>query len=110
MQENSGAFPTDAEIAVLLELARQGDTQALGKLLDCFRSQLQAASRQSLGGRLAGRIDESDVVQLTSLAVIRDFTDFRGEDLEQFIAWLQVIHRRSVLEAVRQHAGTDNRS
>lgn len=48
-----------------LQQARDGDTDALGALLDEFRPYLKLLAQRAMDGQLAGRIDSSDVVQQT---------------------------------------------
>lgn len=49
------------------------------------------------------RADASDLVQQTLLSAIRNFNKFEGEHSAQFVAWLQVIHERNVVDTIRAH-------
>ncbi len=91
----------------LLTAARSGDDDALGDLIENFRPMLRADAMQSLR-HVQGRIDASDVVQLTWWSAFRGFPGFEG-DIDAFIGWLRTIHERNLRDVVRdQHAEKRN--
>jgi len=94
----------EAELLGLLELAKQGDRDARGRLLDHFRPQLCQAARGRLEGRLRVRVDQSDVAQQSCLSALRDFDRFEGSQVAEFAAWLHRIHDQNVRDVVRDHA------
>ena len=94
----------------LLRQARSGDQQALGTLLDEFRPYLQLLARRAMDGRLAGRIDDSDVVQQTFLSALRRFSEFTGDGTEALAAWLRRIHERNLIDTARKHVEAQRRS
>lgn len=104
MSESGSSF------ASLLLQARTGDDQALGALLDEFRPYLRLLARRAMDGRLAGRIDDSDVVQQTFLSAVRRFGEFNGEGTEALAAWLRRIHERNLIDTARKHVGSQRRS
>ncbi len=94
----------------LLERARKGDRDALGELMEKFREMLKGVARQELSVRLQVRVDPSDAVQATFLEAHRDLNHFRGEEIGQFVAWLQQILHNNILQSVEMHQQAQKRS
>lgn len=87
----------------LLNHARKGDDDALGQLIEDCRPMLRAQAMQSLA-QVQGRIDPSDVIQMTWWSAFRAFPKFEG-DIDGFVGWLCRIHDRNLQDVVRdQHA------
>src|SRR5262249_42237232 len=86
-----------------LERARQGDTAALGPLLDSFRPYVRSLVRALGCRRLQARVDESDLLQDALLAAHRSFGQFRGGTVAELTAWLRQIVRRTVGHSLRDH-------
>jgi RNA polymerase sigma-70 factor (ECF subfamily) len=82
---------THASVADLIVRARQGDSAALGELLERYRAYLRLVAQRRLEGAAPGRIDASDVVQQTCLEAHRDFAAFAGANEPELIAWLRRI-------------------
>lgn len=93
-----------------LQQARGGDTDALGELLDEFRPYLRLLAQRAMDGRLAGRIDSSDVVQQTYLSAVRKFDEFTGVDADALAGWLQLIHERNLIDTARKHLVAEKRA
>ena len=89
--------------------AQAGETQALGDLLDSYRSYLRLLVSSQISNRLGRRVSPSDVVQDTMLAAHRDFADFRGDNTEQFTAWLRAILSRNLFRAIERHIKAEKR-
>ena len=88
----------------LLTAARGGDDDALGELIENFRPMLRADAMRTLT-EVQGRVDASDIVQVTWWSAFRGFPRFEG-DVDAFVGWLRNIHDRNLRDAVRdQHAG-----
>ena len=83
----------------LLNAARGGDDEALGELIERFRPMLRAEAMRTLT-EVQGRVDASDIVQLTWWSAFRAFPKFEG-DVDAFIGWLRNIHDRNLQDAVR---------
>jgi RNA polymerase sigma-70 factor, ECF subfamily len=101
---------TAENLSSLLQQAQGGNDQALGVLLDEFRPYLRLLAQRAMDGRLAGRLDGSDVVQQTYLSAVRRFSDFSGDSPEQLAAWLQKIHERNLIDTARKHIEAERRS
>jgi len=60
------------------------------------------AERQLIG-RIAVRVDASDIIQQTFLEAHRSFRQFAGADARELAAWLQRILDHKVAGAIRDH-------
>src|SRR5262245_2890348 len=85
----------------LVEQALAGDRDAIGRLLDEHRAWLRLIAQREIGGKLAARLDASDLVQQSCLSALRNFPQFQGRTAGEFAAWLLAIHRRQVYDAIR---------
>jgi RNA polymerase sigma-70 factor (ECF subfamily) len=94
------ALPANA----LLAQAREGDRDALGRLLEAQRAALHRQAKRQLAGRIAVRVDASDIIQQTFLEAHRSFPQFAGRDARELAAWLQTILDHKVAGAIRDHA------
>jgi RNA polymerase sigma-70 factor (ECF subfamily) len=88
----------------LLDQARQGDNAALGRLLELYRGGLHHLAERQLDGRVAVRVDASDVIQQTFLEAHRSFGQFLGSEEQEWVAWLRAILEHKVAGAIRDHA------
>ena len=96
MVESKGTYPQ-----VLLERATRGDQDAAAELLQTYRPYLTLLARLQIGRQLQAKIDQSDLVQETTLLAHRDFHTFRGSTEPEFAAWLRTILAHVVLGTVR---------
>jgi RNA polymerase sigma-70 factor (ECF subfamily) len=93
----------------LLRLAQAGDGQALGQLLELYRSYLALLARLQIRRRLQGKVDPSDLVQETFLKAHRHFAQFRGRTEAEWVGWLRQILALTVVNLVRHYHGTRRR-
>jgi RNA polymerase sigma-70 factor (ECF subfamily) len=98
------------DILELLERARAGDAEAVGKLLDRYRPYLRVIAQRQLDSDVRARVDASDVVQQTCLEAYRDLAQFRGSQEVELMAWLRQILRHNVSQTLQQHVFTQRRS
>lgn len=101
---------TTERLNQLISQARSGDEKALGQLLDEHRDYLRLQAQRAMDGRLAGRVDASDIVQQTYLSAVRRFNEFEGQNGDDLAGWLYRIHERNLIDAARHHLGTQKRS
>jgi RNA polymerase sigma-70 factor, ECF subfamily len=108
--EGCGASDAVRELSSLVSAARQGDADALGRLLEVFRPYLLKVAEQDLPGALRGKCGGSDLVQETLLEAHRDFAgrEFRGPD--DIRAWLKSILKHNLADQVRRYIESDKRS
>jgi RNA polymerase sigma-70 factor (ECF subfamily) len=94
----------------LLAQARAGDGEALGRLLEQYRSYLALLARHQLGKRLQGKVESSDLVQDTFLEAQRDFGQFAGRSEGELLAWLRRILATNVANLMHHYYGTQRRN
>jgi len=100
----------DQELTELIRAARDGDSAALGRLLDQYRAYFQILAARGIGPRLGQRFNASDVVQQTMLEACRDFVQFLGSGEPELVAWLERILQRNISQLVRDHVATQKRA
>jgi RNA polymerase sigma-70 factor (ECF subfamily) len=93
----------------LLQSAQEGDTAALGQLLELYRHYLTLLARLQINRRLQGKVDASDLVQETFLEAHRDFEQFRGASERELVGWLRQILATNMANVVRHYQGTQSR-
>jgi DNA-directed RNA polymerase specialized sigma24 family protein len=86
---------------VLLDLAKSGDDSALWNLAEQLRPYLKAVVRRDVGRALAGKVDDSDIVQQSMVRAVNKFKDFEGASLAQWQAWLVAIVHNEARNTVR---------
>ena len=91
----------DHSLINMIELARQGNQEACGDLLQQYRPLLRIIAEQAIGARLRRRVDASDIVQQTCLEAHQALDGFRGASEPEFSAWIKQILRRNVSNVVR---------
>lgn len=102
-----GAANSADTAQVLIERARQGDVDALGRLLNDFREVLHAAvCQKGWSSGLRARVGESDVVSETLLKAYRDFPTFRGTSLPEFRSWLLRILAHTAINFANHHSAS----
>jgi RNA polymerase sigma-70 factor (ECF subfamily) len=87
----------------VLQAARAGSPDALGRVLDPWRRYLLAIAARELDPDLRAKAAPSDVVQQTFLEAQRDFAQFRGDDASALRAWLHGLLRHNVANVNRYY-------
>ena len=98
-----------SESSGLLRRAGEGDTAALGALLETHRKRLRRMVRLRLDPRLQGRVDPSDVLQEAFLQAAQRLAQYLREPKMPFFLWLRFLTGQKLLELRRQHLGTEAR-
>lgn len=97
------------ELTSLAVLARAGDKQAFGELLERFRPRLERLIELRLDRRLRQRMDPSDVMQDLFLRGGGNFeSDTESESLSPYV-WLRQIALWRVIDLQRKHLGAQRR-
>lgn len=99
----------ERNVADLLLQAKKGERQAIGQLLEHFRSYLKLIASHEIGSKLGAKLDASDVVQDTFLDAHRYFENFQGESVTQFTAWLRSVMAGVMANNMRRYLGTKAR-
>jgi RNA polymerase sigma-70 factor, ECF subfamily len=107
--EEGDAMAEDVNLRELLEKAKRHDSEALGTLVELYRSYLTLLARTQIGRRLQGKADAADLVQETFLQVHQHISGFRGTTEGEFLAWLRTILAGIVSNHVRHYLGTQQR-
>lgn len=82
-------------------LARQGDGDALNRVLTALQTRLRIAAAQRLGPPLRAKMATSDLLQSTYIDVVRSIKDFQGEDAPQLVAWITRIMENNLRDRAR---------
>ncbi len=85
----------------LLKLAREGNAEALAALLASVRNLHRLLVKVRHDKDLRKKIDTSDVLQETELQALKDFDNFRGESVGEFISWIREILKTKRAKAAR---------
>jgi RNA polymerase sigma-70 factor (ECF subfamily) len=88
---------------------RHGDDQALADLFEHYRPRLRQMVRLRMDGRLAARVDPSDVLQETFLDAARQVRRFVENPQVPIYVWLRGLAWERLLKLQRQHLGTKRR-
>jgi RNA polymerase sigma-70 factor (ECF subfamily) len=73
--------------------------------LEGYRSYLRLVARLHMNPRLAGKLDESDVVQQTFLKAHQNLAQFRGQGEQELAAWLRRILVNTLTDLARDFGG-----
>jgi RNA polymerase sigma-70 factor (ECF subfamily) len=89
--------------------AREGSGSCLGQLLGLYSNYLKLLVAAQLDNRLRARVSPSDIVQDSFFEAHRDFAEFRGKSIGEFVAWLRKIVVNNILRVVEQHVLAEKR-
>jgi len=92
------------ELRRILDLARQGDTDSRGTLLEMYRQYLRLLARLQFAPCLQGKLSASDLVQETFVQANRAFSRFEGTTESQLTAWLRSILVSQVANQIRRYS------
>jgi RNA polymerase sigma-70 factor (ECF subfamily) len=95
-----------ADIRDLLDAARRGAPDAIGRIFEAARSHLLQLADHELPAELRAKVGPSDLVQETAVDVHRDFGQFTGTTPEECFAWLRQILHHNVVDAIRHYRGS----
>jgi RNA polymerase sigma-70 factor (ECF subfamily) len=93
-----------------LQRVRTGDTAALADLFHAFRPQLRRMVELRLDGRLAARLDPSDVLQEVYLDMAGQMDCYLRQPKVNFYVWLRGLTWERLLKLQRRHLGAECRA
>jgi len=91
------------DIRALIDRARRGEPDAIGRIFEAARGQLLDLADRELPADLRVKIGPSDVVQETAVDMQRDFGKFTGTTTEECFAWLREVLCHNVVDAIRRY-------
>jgi RNA polymerase sigma-70 factor (ECF subfamily) len=97
------------EVAALLRRAAGGEEDSLRVLFSLHRDRLKRMVHLRLSRRLAGRVDDSDVLQEAYIDVARNLQAYVKEPSLPFFLWLRHLTGLKLAEVHRRHLGTQLR-
>src|SRR5262245_7416476 len=98
-----------SEVGNLLRRAAGGDQEALRSLLAKYHHRLKRMVHLRLSRRLAGRVDDSDVLQEAYIEVARRLDEYARQPALPFFLWLRHLTGLKLSEVHRRHLGTQLR-
>src|ERR1700730_6290144 len=90
----------------VLRRAVAGDEEALRALFTAHRDRLKRMVQLRLSRRLAGRVDDSDVLQEAFVEVARKLPEYAQEPKLPLFLWLRHLTALKLTEVHRRHLGT----
>jgi RNA polymerase sigma-70 factor, ECF subfamily len=103
-------WPEQPETQELLSQARNGEAEAVDRLLTAHREPLRRMIDMRLDPALAARLDASDIVQDVLLEAHRRLSDYLRDPAMPFHLWLRHIAKDHVIDAHRRHRVAQKRS
>jgi RNA polymerase sigma-70 factor (ECF subfamily) len=98
-----------SDIRELLDRARHGAPDAIGRIFEAAREELLGLAEHELPGDLRMKVSPSDVVQETAVDMQRGFGQFAGTTAEECFAWLREVLRHNVVDAIRRYREAQKR-
>ena len=92
-------------LALRLQEARDGSSEALGELLESSRQFLLIVAAQHLTPDLKPKAGASDLVQETFCEAHRDFSGFQGGSHRELLSWLRVMLLNNIRDLNRHYNG-----
>lgn len=99
--------PSDSQELVIR--AADGDSQAVSQLFAQYRERLRRMVTLRLDRRLQKRVDPSDVVQEALIVAANRLSEYADDPPMEFYLWLRWITTDKLLNAHREHLGTQKR-
>lgn len=93
----------------LLQRAVDGQSDALGELLQSYRDQLTRIVAFRMDPRLRSRVDADDVIQESFIEATQRFDDYVADQKMPFILWLRFITVQKLMQLHRRHLGVQAR-
>jgi RNA polymerase sigma-70 factor (ECF subfamily) len=93
----------------LLDDLSEGSTKTFDALFARHRSYIRQVIDMRLDGALRRRVDASDIIQETHLAMLRRLDDFLRRRPVTFRAWMRQVAQERLVMARRRHLGAQRR-
>jgi len=103
-------WPQSDKTEELLAGAREGDPDAINRLMDRHRDALRRLIQMRLDKRIQRRVDVSDIVQDVLIEANRRLTRYLDDPKMPFHLWLRHMARDRIIDAHRRHRASAKRS
>lgn len=103
-------WPENDQTQELLDNAKQGDTDAVNRLLDRHREAVHRLVQMRLDQKIKQRVDVSDVVQDVLVEANRRLRDYLRNPSMAFHLWIRQIAKDRIIDAHRRHRSSGKRS
>lgn len=103
-------WPESEKTQELIANAREGDGDALERLLERHRDAVVRLVAMRLDHRVRRRVDVSDVVQDVMIEANRRLTEYLSKPPMPFHLWLRQIARDRIIDTHRRHRGSAKRN
>jgi len=103
-------WPTEDQTQQILADVRQGDADAVNRLMDRHRESIRRMIQMRLDNKIQRRIDVSDVVQDVLVEANRRLQAYLENPQMSFHLWLRQIAKDRIIDAHRRHRGSAKRS
>ena len=100
----------DIHEETLISRIRQGNGNALAELFQSHRARLRQMLQLRIDARVAGRIDESDMLQEAFLDAVRQIGAYMDQPRVTFYIWLRGLVYERLLNLQRTHLGAERRT
>lgn len=104
-----GSFSSQVELSGLIDQARRGNQDALGRIFELLRPFLLQIANEELDPKLRQKIGGSDIVQQTLFEAGQAIVSFDGDSPVAFIAWVRRILLNNIANS-RRHFKTEMRN
>lgn len=88
----------------VIRRAIDGESEAWRTILEKYRPLLRLIAARYARRIVSHRFDESDVVQITCVEVLRSYRGFRGKSQAELEGWLESILQNNVVRLWRNHS------
>ena len=112
-REGGAAIPADAQppvTLVLLDRVRDGDADAVNRLLERHRAAIRRMIDSRMDRVIERRVDASDIVQDVLLEANRRLADYLANPSMPFRLWLRHMAHDRLIDAHRRHRVAASRS
>jgi RNA polymerase sigma-70 factor (ECF subfamily) len=96
-------WPSDDRTETLLQSAREGDADAVNKLLERHRGPIRRLVEMRLDRKVQRRVDVSDVVQDVMLEASNRLVKYLDDPVMAFHLWLRQIAWDRIIDTYRRH-------